>query len=97
MRQSWFEPLLGFLAGVAWALALAGGLYASLVFQAFGFLLALVAFFFGVLPGLLLVVGLEFIQRLLQLKAREVELLESLERHAQASVLQDRDEALSHH
>lgn len=81
INRSFFGILVNILLGVAWALALMGALYLFSAFMMGGLLSGLIMAFWGVLPGLFLVVILEYIligfERLDELKKQTL-LLEKI-------------------
>lgn len=93
-NRSTFEKLLSLLQGSAWALAIAGGTYAFLLFYPFGFFTSLLMGLFFFLAGIFFVVVFEIAQiqidKLEELQ-KQTKLLEKL------SNKDEEDEKISHH
>ncbi len=81
LKGSFFATLVNMLLGVAWALTLIGAFYLFSTFFIGGLLSGLIMAFWGALPGLFLVVMLEYIligiERLDELKKQTL-LLEQI-------------------
>ena len=81
LRESTLGVVVNFLLGVSWASVLVGAVYTFFSFLKIGFFTAVVMSFLGALPGLFLVVLLEYIiigaERLDEEK-RQTELLEDI-------------------
>jgi uncharacterized membrane protein YeaQ/YmgE (transglycosylase-associated protein family) len=86
LRQSTLGFLLNFLLGVAWAFVLIGALYSFFFYYRLSFFDGVIMTFIGALPGLFLVILLEYLivglERLDELK-KQTELLEEISRQNQ--------------
>lgn len=89
LQRSILGVLVNFLLGVAWAFVLIGALYTFSSFYPFGIFYALLMAFFGVLPGLFVVVLLEYLmvgmERLEEMK-KQTKLIEQFTSQEQNSI-----------
>ncbi len=85
LKKTTLSALMSFLLGAGWGLALIGALSSFLSFFHAGILIALLAAVLGALPGLLMVVFLEYLllkNEILSELKRQSRLLEEIKNHA---------------
>lgn len=81
MRTFLFETLLNVALGIAWVLTLAGAFFAFSHFYGFGLLFAIITGLFGAVPGIFMVLSLEFMMNFAQLRKnseKQARLLEEI-------------------
>ncbi len=81
MRSALFEVLINISLGIAWVVILGGAfLVFSHFFYTFGFFFAMVAALFGAVPGILMVLGLEFMLSFSEMKENSIKQTKILEK-----------------
>ena len=68
MRSTLFEVLINISLGIAWVITLGGAFLVFEHFYSLGFVVAFISGFFGAVPGVLLIVILEFMISFSELK-----------------------------
>ena len=85
LKKNTLSALMSFLLGAGWGVAVIGALSMFLSFWHAGFVIALLSAILGSLPGLLMVVFLEYLllkNEILHEMKRQTRLLEEIKHHA---------------